>query len=143
MLRLIAASVGGVLLCAALYTSSSSVDAANNADALDTETIMKRLNKKKDNAGVHYQVKLKLEGDAVAWDDLTKLSKEYADLTAALCKNPKPTKGTQASWDALCKSYAADAKALSDASGKKDKAAATAAFEKLVKSCQGCHDEHR
>lgn len=140
MLRLIAASVAGVLVCAALYSTNSSITAAN-AEALDNEAIMRKLNRKKGNEGVHYQVKIKFEQEA--WPEIAKLSKEYAELTDTLCKNPKPEKGSKASWDRLCKSYAADAKALSEAAGKKDKAAFEAAYEKLNKSCQGCHDEHR
>lgn len=141
MLRMLAASVGGVLLCAALYTNNASVDAAN-ADELDNETIMKKLNRKKGNSGVHYQLKVKLEENELAWPEVNKLSKEYADLCEALCKN-KPTKGAQSSWDKLCKEYAADAKALNEAAGKKDKAAIAAAYDRLCKSCQACHDEHR
>ena len=143
MSRLIAASVGGVLLCAVLCSSNSSVDAANKADALDNETIMKRLNRKKGNEGIHYQLKLKLDEEQMAWADVAKLSKEYADLTDALCKNPRPTKGTEASWNRLSKAYAAEAKSLDEAAGKKDKAGITATYEKLCKSCQVCHDEHR
>lgn len=141
MRRLFVALMGGALLCTGLSMNRSSIEAANE-EALDNETIMRKLNRKKNNEGVHYQVKLKLDSDPVAWADLAKASKEYAELTVALGKN-KPSNGSQASWDKLCKSYAADAKALFEATGKKDKAAATAAFDRLTKSCQACHDEHR
>jgi cytochrome c556 len=142
MLRLIAAGVSGVVLCAILFSGNASVGAANNADVPDTETIMKKLNKKKGQVGVHYLIQPMLESDSVPWDEFAKKSKEYAELTAALGKNVCP-KGGSASWEKLCKAYAADAKALDAAVGKKDKAAATAAYEKLNKSCQACHDEHR
>lgn len=141
MVRMIAAGVAGVFFCAALIFNNQSIDAAN-AEALDNETIMKKLNRKKDNEGVHYKVKLQLEAADIAWDVFAKNSKEYAELTSALAKN-KATKGAPDSWEKLCKSYAADAKALSDAADKKDKTAAATAFEKLTKSCQACHDEHR
>jgi cytochrome c556 len=70
------------------------------------------------------------------------MTKEYAKLCGALPKNECP-KGNAASWAKLTKQCADDAKSLDLAAGKKDKTAALAAWGKLNKGCQACHDEHR
>ncbi|MCE9530431.1 MAG: cytochrome c [Planctomycetes bacterium] len=140
MQRLFAAGVGGVLLGVVLFSGSASVGAdKDKKDVPSVEDIMKVINKPK---GLHKAVGKALAEDTVKWDAVAKMSKEYNELASVLGKNPCP-KGNAGSWDKLCKSYAADAKALDEAAGKKDKAAAVTAMGKLNKSCQGCHDEHR
>jgi len=138
MQRLIALTVGGVLLSVVLFSSSTQMTAADK-DVPNIEDIMKIVNKPK---GLHKTVGKALEEATVNWDDVTKMTKQYSELADALPKNKCP-KGDAKSWDKLCKSYADDAKALNAAAGKKDKEAAKVAFGKLNKSCQGCHDEHR
>jgi cytochrome c556 len=139
MLRLIAAGVGGVVLTIILASANTSAEAADKKDVPNIEDIMKIVNKPK---GLHKAVGKALEADPVAWSDVSTKMKQYAELADALGKNPCP-KGNGDSWSKLCKAYAVDAKALETAVAKKDKAAATTAWSKLNKSCQGCHDEHR
>jgi cytochrome c556 len=141
MLRLIAFCTAGLLVCAGIFVSLDSATAANEA-VPDTETIMKKLNKKRGEVGLHPRLQPMLGAEKIDWEAVTPMAKEYSELASALGKNNCP-KGNTASWDKLCKSYAQDAKALEAAASKKDKSAAVAAFEKLNKSCQSCHDEHR
>ena len=138
MHRLIAAGIGGIVLSALLVSGTGAADKKDGVPT--TEEIMKKVNKPK---GLHKAVGKALEEDKVEWDNVTKMTKEYAELAGALGLNPKPDKGSKASWDKLCKSYGEDAKALEAAVNKKDKTASGTAWSKLNKSCQGCHDEHR
>jgi cytochrome c556 len=141
MLRLLAFGTAGLLVCAAIFVNRDSATAANE-EVPDNEMIMKKLNKKRGEVGLHPRLQPMLQAENVDWDAITPMTKEYAELTAAMCKNSCP-KGNPASWEKLCKAQALDAKALEAAASKKDKAAAVSAFEKLNKSCQTCHDEHR
>jgi cytochrome c556 len=142
MLRLLAASLGGVLLSLCLILGLAPIDAADKkADVPTTEEIMKIVNKPK--GGLHRTVGMALEEDSINWDNVSKMSKQYAELADALGKNPCPKKGTLESWTKLCKVYAEDAKALETAVGKKDKDASVTAWSKLNRSCTACHDEHR
>lgn len=83
-----------------------------------------------------------LSSDKVAWDDLKKQSKEFAEFAEALGKN-KPPKGDEQSWEKLTKAYADSAQALAMASDKMDKKAAVAAHDKLKGACMSCHRAHR
>ena len=147
MLRLFAAGVGGVLLSVVLISGQSSVSAADKT-VPDIEAIMKKINKpnrdRQDGQGktMHKVVGKALEEETIDWGEVAKMSKEYAELAGYLGQNKCP-KGSADSWAKLCKAYAEDAKALDTAAGKRDKAAATAAWGKLNKSCQSCHEEHR
>lgn len=85
-----------------------------------------------------------LRSDPLDWDHIQKEAQSFASLASSLQKN-KPPKGDSASWDKLAKAYAANAQALADAAGKKDKAAAQAAISRLadMKGCSACHGAHR
>jgi hypothetical protein len=140
MLRSFTAGAAAFVLCAILGAGSAKVAANNAEDLPGIEEIMKKVNSKK--SGIHPALDPLLKADPVKWDDVSKMTKEYETLAVALGKN-KPDKGSAVSWAKLCKGYADEAKSLNAAAGKKDKAAATAAYAKLSKSCQACHDEHR
>ncbi len=140
MLRVFAAGAA-VFAVWAIFGKSSEKAAGNNADELPgIEEIMKKVNSKK--SGIHPALDPLLKADPVKWDDVSKMTKEYETLAVALGKN-KPEKGSANSWAKLSKSYADEAKSLNAAAGKKDTAAAMAAYAKLSKSCQACHEEHR
>jgi len=104
------------------------------------EEIMKKVNK--GPKSLHQVMTKQLKGDAPVWEDLAKMSKEYAALCGALGSN-KCEVGEAKSWEKLCKEYAAEAKALDAAVAKMDKTASLAAIGKLNKTCEGCHDAHR
>ncbi len=135
-------AAGVILLGVILMAARAPVDAADGkADVPSTEKIMQVINKPK--GGLHRLLGKALEEESVKWDDVAKMTKEYAELAGALGKNPCPKKGTLESWTKLCKAYGEDAKSLDSAAGKKDKEATIAAWTKLNRSCQSCHDEHR
>jgi hypothetical protein len=141
MLRLLAAVVVGVLIVFLIVGIAPMGAVDKKADVPTTEEIMKIVNKPK--GGLHRTVGMALEEDSVNWDNVSKMTKQYAELAGALGKNPCPKKGTPASWTKLCKVYSEEAKALEVAVGKKDKDASVTAWSKLNRSCMPCHDEHR
>ena len=104
------------------------------------EDIMQAVNKKK--GGLHTDVGDALKMGAVDWDSVKTKTKQYAAMADFLGKNDPP-QGEKGSWDKLTKAYAAEAKTLNEAAGRKDKAAAMSAHGKLTRSCMGCHQVHR
>jgi cytochrome c556 len=135
MLRLAAALIGGCLVAFVLAGSSPvSADDKNPT----TEEIMKKINGKN---GSHKLIAKALEAGP-DWDTITKHAKIYADLAAQLEKN-KPEKGDAASWKKLSQAYAQEAKALTDATAKKDTEKVKEVFGKLKESCDTCHENHR
>jgi cytochrome c556 len=135
MLRLAAALAGGCLV-AFVLAGSPSVNADDKSPS--NEDIMKKLHGKN---GSHKLINKALDGEP-NWDDIGKHAKIYADLSALLEKN-KPDKGDESGWKKLAHQYAMDAKALSEAAGKKDKDAVKTIFTKLKDSCETCHENHR
>lgn len=106
--------------------------------ALDTEEIMKKLNKKK--TGIHYAIETSIKDGK--WDAAAKQSKDYTELASALEKN-EPEKGDKTSWAKLCKEYAGLVKDLDSAVQKKDMAKALEIHKKISNTCETCHEAHR
>ena len=104
------------------------------------EEIMTKVNKGKD--ALHRGIGESLKSGTIDWTKVQKNAKDYANLAEFLGKNDPP-QGDKASWARHTKAYAADAKSLSAAVEKKDKAAAGTVHGKLSKSCMGCHKVHR
>jgi cytochrome c556 len=119
-------------------TVCEGVFAAERAPSI--EEIMKKV-----NGGKGLQKKQlpdSLKASPVDWPAVQKLTKEYAELAAALGQNDPP-KGEKASWAKLTKAYADAAKKLNDAAEKKDKEALLAVHNQIGKSCGGCHKAHK
>lgn len=135
MLRLAAALIGG---CLVAFVLAGSTPVSADDKNLTNEEIMKKLHGKN---GSHKLIGKALEAGP-DWDTITKHAKIYADLAALLPKN-KPEKGDSASWQKLSQAYAKEAKALSDAAGKKDANQVKEVFGRLKESCDTCHENHR
>jgi cytochrome c556 len=102
--------------------------------------IMGRLNKP---GGLYPTISRELKADDTDWAEVQQDTRSFAKLAAELGKNAAP-KGDPESWAKLTKEYADNARALEDAAGKKDRAAATAARGRLgSRSCKTCHDAHK
>lgn len=135
-LRLAVALLGGSLV-AFLLAGAAPVTADDKNPS--NEEIMKKLHGK---TGAHKLIKKALADGSTDWDAIATHAKLYSDLSNLLEKN-KPDMGDVKSWQKLSKSYAADAKALSEAVAKKDKEAVKTVFAKLSDSCDACHELHR
>jgi hypothetical protein len=83
-----------------------------------------------------------LKADKPAWDTIQPQTKEYAQLADDMGKH-EPAKGSKESWAKFTVEFAGFAKDLDKAAQAKDKAAASAAHEDLVSSCNACHRQHR
>jgi hypothetical protein len=102
--------------------------------------IMARLNKP---GGLYPTVSRELKSDNVDWNELRQQAGSFAKLAAALGGNTPPT-GEPESWARLTKAYADSARALDDAAGRKDHAAANAARARLGgEACKTCHKAHK
>jgi hypothetical protein len=113
---------------------------AQDNKAPTIKQVMKKL-----NAGQYSMtatIGKELQDDPPVWDDIKKETQEYVKLVDALGKNDPP-KGEKDSWTRLSKDYVDNAKALDDATQKKDKKAALAAHKKIASTCMACHTEHR
>lgn len=128
-----------MLLSAVFLTGDNQVAAQKKEQVPTIEKIMEEVFKTK---GLHKTIGKALEETDIKWNDISPMSKRYAELTASLPKNKCP-KGDAKSWAKLSKQCADDAKALETAVSKKDKSATITAWSKLNKGCQACHDEHR
>ena len=101
---------------------------------------MKAVNKRK--GGLHADVADLLKAGSVDWTTVQDKTKKYSTMADFLGKNDPP-QGDKKSWEKQTKAYAAEAKALYDAAGKKDKSGCNSSMGKLQKSVQGCHKVHR
>jgi cytochrome c556 len=88
------------------------------------------------------QLKTALGAAQVDWGKASDLAKEYSTAAADLGSNDPP-KGDAAGFKKMAKAYADHAKALLDATDKKDATAAKEAFGKIQMSCMACHKAHR
>jgi cytochrome c556 len=87
-------------------------------------------------------LKTALRNPSPDWSSVQKETKTYAKYAADLPKNDPP-KGDAAGFKKLAKNFAGYAKALDDAAGKEDLAAAKTAFGKIGGSCKSCHDTYK
>jgi hypothetical protein len=114
---------------------------AQGAKAPTVKEIMTQLNKP--STGLYTGMARELREADPEWGDLKEATKEIVKLTQELGK-AKPPKGEKASWEKLTKAYAADAKALDAAVGKKDRKTAQAVYARMgEKTCNACHEVHR
>jgi hypothetical protein len=128
---------GGVTLAVVLALAPAG---AQDNKAPTVKQVMKKL-----NAGPNSMtatIGKELQDDPPGWDDIKKETQEYVKLAGTLGANDPP-KGEKESWTKLSKDYVENAKALDDATQKKDKKAALAAHKKLSSTCMTCHMEHR
>ena len=89
-------------------------------------------------------LKAKIEASAKAekWEDAEKSALALKLFGESLGKN-KVEKGDAASWKKLSEKYSKSTADISEAVGKKDAKATTAALGVLGKSCKECHDAHK
>src|SRR2546426_7785795 len=78
-----------------------------------------------------------LRDDDPDWEAIQEQTAEYVKLTAVL-PGQKPPRGDEASWQALARAYDADARALDAAARRKNRAGASAALQRINRSCTGC-----
>jgi len=126
------------MLVAGLTSFTVLVGAARASDEI--EALMKSITGAK--ASPHKVLKKLLAAPEADWAAIAPEAKKYEEGAAKLGAM-KHEKGDQKSWDKLCKEFAADAKELNAAAGKKDKKATDAAYAKLTESCEVCHEAHR
>jgi hypothetical protein len=126
-------------LMLAVVVALSPVGAQDNK-APTIKQVMKKLNAGPNS--ITATIGKELQDDPPVWDDIKKETQEYVKLVDALGKNDPP-KGEKDSWTKLSKDYVDNAKALDEATQKKDKKAALAAHKKISAACMGCHMEHR
>lgn len=88
------------------------------------------------------QAKIVLAVKGGKWDDAQMYAKKLAENGAALPKNTA-RKGDPKSWETLATKYAANTKALYEATEKKDAKTARTALETIGASCKACHTAHR
>lgn len=134
----LACVLGVLALAAVVIPRVPRVDAQSPASS--TKEVMVKLHKGENPPIV--VLKKQLQSEAPPWGDIQKRTQEFAAMTAGLSKNDPP-KGDKASWQALAKSYADNARALDASAQKKDKAAALAAHAQLAGACNNCHNVHR
>ncbi len=128
-----------MLLVGALVTRTAVV-AARADKPTEIQAIMSKLNKP---GGVYYGMVRELREETPMWDELKAQAKVLAEQTAAL-KKTQPPRGTKASWDALVKTYADNARLAEKAVQKMDKPAAEAILARMGKAaCDKCHEAHR
>jgi cytochrome c556 len=134
--RVLLAGASAVVLAAVVAGRAD----ADNETTPSVKQIMAKLHKGA-NAPLG-KLKGELKAQQPDWDDIQKQAKQIVLTSAALVKN-EPPKGDPASWKKLCDAYYQDAKALEDAAGAKDLAAAKTAHGRLSASCKGCHSAHK
>ena len=76
------------------------------------------------------------------WDKIQAQTREYVEQSAAMAKYDPP-KGSGESWQKHTGEFAGLAADMDRAAQVRDKGAASAAQDRLSKSCMGCHREHR
>jgi cytochrome c556 len=136
--KLLRTSALATFALAVVALSYGAFSTAAAAEKLGLEDIMKKSFNKK----VGVCPKIGPAAKEGKWDDAQKLSKELAELGAALPSTDCP-KGDKASWAKLTKEFAVQTKAIADAAAKKDGAATEAALKTLGGSCKACHTAHR
>lgn len=130
-----------VIAAGAVLTASISLWAGAAEEATPSiKQVMSKLNKGPKSPLA--TLKTDLAAASPDWDQIQKLSTEFATLTEAMAKNT-PKKGDKTSWDKLAGVYAADAKALAAAAKSQDLSAAKAAHQRLATSCKTCHGAHK
>src|SRR5262245_15995650 len=102
--------------------------------------VMKKLNR--GPTGLTSSIALDLKDDDPDWEAVQEQTAEYVKLTAVLSKQ-KPPRGAEASWQSLARAYDTDARALDAAARRKNRAGASAALQRINRSCMGCHDQHK
>jgi len=131
-------SIVGLLLLG-LVVLTARVD-AQGEKAPEIKEIMGKLNKP---TGVYFSMARELKEDTPMWDEVQAQAKILAQQAAALAKT-QPPKGDKASWDALVKAYADNARKAQTAVQRMDKTAAQAAMALMGKAaCNKCHEAHR
>lgn len=142
MLRSVAL-FGFVGLLAAVLLAGPSVFAADTKDPPPFVKIMEDNFSGKKN--VHKAVKRAVEADSTDWAEVDKLAKQYVAATQMVGQHAKtkPEKGGADSWAKLTGQFAAQGKELDGAVAKKDKEKVKATVEKLMETCEACHENHR
>lgn len=143
MLRSVAL-IGFVGLLAAVLVAGPSVLAADAPkDPPPFVKIMEDNFSGKKN--VHKAVKRAVEADSTDWADVEKLAKQYVAATQMVGQHgkTKPEKGSADSWAQLTAQFAAQGKELEGAVAKKDKEKVKATVEKMMETCEACHENHR
>jgi hypothetical protein len=87
-------------------------------------------------------LQLELREDDPDWETIREMTAEYVKQTAGLAKQ-KPPRGAAASWEPLARAYDTDARALDDAARRRNRAAASAALQRINRSCTNCHNAHK
>jgi cytochrome c556 len=130
-----ALGVGLVALTAGTGVTAAQKD---DKDLPDISAIMKKAHAKTDG----YLARIGGAAKDGKWDDAQKYAKDLVLAGEALGKNTPP-KGAKASWEKLTSAYVTNAKAVADATEKKDAKATQTALGAITKSCGGCHSVHK
>jgi hypothetical protein len=94
-------------------------------------------------SGYYFAVLKGLREPAPAWDEIGVQARALSKLADALGRNAPP-RGERSSWERLAAAYAANARALEEAVGRKDRPAALSAANALGEpACSTCHRAHR
>ena len=129
-----------VKICAILTVAATAGLGLAMNKAMTTKEIMTKLNKPP--KGLTQLLEKELKAPEPSWEEIQSQAQEYVKLTTDLYKC-EPSKGSADSWAKLTKQYGEAAKALDAAAQNKDKTAATAARQRLVRMCSACHRAHR
>lgn len=135
-------SVAAGLGMAALVLGVGGFGSVAAQDKKDETPTIKEIMAKGHKGTDAYVAKITAAVKGEKWDDAQKLAKTVAFFGESLGKN-KPKKGDADSWKTLSEKYAADTKAVFDATEKKDAKAANEALKALGGSCGGCHKVHK
>jgi hypothetical protein len=131
------------LLVSALALLGLSSVALSQATRLKNATIKEIMTKAHKGGNALLTLLLRELGeDKQKWGEIQQQTAELVALAKLLAKNDPP-RGDKDSWQKFTQQYLQNAKKLDDAAQRKDKQSASAARDKLGRSCTGCHRVHR
>lgn len=109
----------------------------------ETPTVKAVMNKlHKGSTSQSSTLKKQAQADPPEWEAISKTTKDFVILGAALAKNDPP-KGDKEEWKKLAAKYYDTAKELDDAAKDKDLAKLQAAQKRMGASCKACHNAHK
>jgi hypothetical protein len=135
-------TVAALGLLAIVLAQSGSIGAQEKKDTKDEKKTTKQIMAAGHKGADALFDKVKTAAKEKKWDDAVTPAKELAE-NGALFPKATPPKGEAKSWEDLSGKYAENTKALSEAVGKKDEAAAGKAITAIGGSCKACHDAHK
>jgi cytochrome c556 len=141
MMRRLVGSVAAMIACLGVGGVAFVGAAPADGEAPSIKSVMQKLNGKSAKSE-SAKLKTALAKPSPDWKAIQGSTKEFASATESLTK-AEPKKGSADSWKKFSEAYASQAKELDEAAEKKDLAATKSGFDKISKSCMGCHTAHR